>query len=464
MKYTEKLDWILDRSGGPLWSEETARQNIEFVHSLGLKCDAVGWSTLDLASPRVEEILTAIERFCKENGWGARGVYTREYTGDSDWYELCFAQAKDGFFCDVREVPAEQGGTVKLCSIKAYQELSPAPRWFGGECRLVPERFRDVCLQEGWTDVEFCWAQDKGKYDAPQYFHIYPRHAAAHMTDSTRFGYELDKLGPGDVQSLLRMPQLGGSLPRLTQTFYRLDVSLPTCYLATELPAGGFSSAYMPPRREGWHGVQRILVHRERAEVLLRNKALQPTMLKPVPVLEAFPAGYQAEERTLSPIPVRAVREELLAAYERLKATERPVRLVTEKEALKLLRGAKKTRGGDFGKALSKAKAALLADSAYASLVPYYQIVGSGYLSDEYELLTRDRAAEETTAFLRELEAEELLDEKPDGVVFAQCPDGDRVLLLTDGTVIRFSHEAPESVNAWPSLPQFVADAVSENE
>lgn len=462
MRYIEKLDWILDKNGRPLWSEETARKKIEFVHSLGLKCDAVGWSKLDLTSPGVEELLTAIERFCREDGWGARGVYHREYTGESDWYELCFTQAKEGFFSDSREVPDEHGGTVNVRSVKAYQELSPAPRWFSGECRLVPERFRDVCVQEGWTDVEFCWAQDKGRYDAHQYFHIYPRHAVAHMTDSTRFGYKLDKLGPGDVQSLLRMQQLGGSLPRLTKTFYRLDVSLPTCYLTSELPAGGFSSAYMPPRREGWTGVQRILVHRERAEVLVRNKALQPTMLKPVPVLENFPVGYLAEERTLQPIPAQSVRDELFRACTALKATTRPVRLVTEKEALKLLRGAKKSRKEDFGKAMPKAKAALLADTAYAPLAPCYQIVSSGYLSDEYELLPHDRATAETAAFHAALEAEELLEEKPDGIVFAQCPDGDRVLLRPDGTVVRFSHEAPEVVNAWPGLPQFLVDAVND--
>lgn len=247
MKYTEKLDWILDRSGGPLWSEETAQQNIEFVHSLGLKCDAVGWSTLDLASPRVEEILTAIERFCKENGWCARGVYTREYTGDSDWYELCFAQAKEGFFCDVREVPAEQGGTVKLCSIKAYQELSPAPRWFGGECRLVPERFRSVCVEQGLTGVDLCWAQDKGKYDAAQYFHLYPRHAVQHMTESTFFHYYAPGMPEYDPRQAARMQELGGSLPRLAEVFSDLMISLPRCYLAAELPVGGFSSAYMQP-------------------------------------------------------------------------------------------------------------------------------------------------------------------------------------------------------------------------
>lgn len=464
MKYTEKLDWILDRSGGPLWSEETARQNIEFVHSLGLKCDAVGWSTLDLASPRVEEILTAIERFCKENGWGARGVYTREYTGDSDWYELCFAQAKDGFFSDVREVPAEQGGTVKLCSIKAYQELSPAPRWFGGECRLVPERFRSVCVEQGLTGVDLCWAQDKGKYDAAQYFHLYPRHAVQHMTESTFFHYYAPGMPEYDPRQAARMQELGGSLPRLAEVFSDLMISLPRCYLAAELPVGGFSSAYMQPESRFASGRQQILVHRDTAAILLKNKALQPSWLAPVPVLDAFLPGYKPVATLRQEAPALPVREELLAAYERLKATERPVRLVTEKEALKLLRGVKKARKEAFGKALPRAKAALLADSAYAPLVPYYQIVGSGYLSDEYELLTPDRAAEETTAFLRELEAEELLDDKPDGVVFAQCPDGDRVLLLTDGTVIRFSHEAPETVNAWPSLPQFVADAVSENE
>ena len=61
-----------------------------------------------------------------------------------------------------------------------------------------------------------------------------------------------------------------------------------------------------------------------------------------------------------------------------------------------------------------------------------------------------------------DLEAEELLESKPDGVVIAMCADGDTVLLLADGAVIRFSHEAPEELNRWPSLSQFVADAISE--
>lgn len=89
MKYTEELHWILDKEGEQLNDDEEYRQNIKFVHALGLKCDCVGWSTLNLSEPRANEILAAIDQFCKENGWKARGMYTRKYIDvESDWYEL----------------------------------------------------------------------------------------------------------------------------------------------------------------------------------------------------------------------------------------------------------------------------------------------------------------------------------------------------------------------------------------
>ena len=42
------------------------------------------------------------------------------------------------------------------------------------------------------------------------------------------------------------------------------------------------------------------------------------------------------------------------------------------------------------------------------------------------------------------------------------APDGDKVLLCENGSVIRFSHEAPEVIADWQSLAHFVADAVEE--
>ena len=70
-----------------------------------------------------------------------------------------------------------------------------------------------------------------------------------------------------------------------------------------------------------------------------------------------------------------------------MKNTERPLRMISEKDALKLLRIAKKERKEDFKKALPKAKTADIAETSYAPVLPYYLIKNGGYLSDEYELL-----------------------------------------------------------------------------
>ena len=134
--------------------------------------------------------------------------------------------------------------------------------------------------------------------------------------------------------------------------------------------------------------------------------------------------------------------------------------VVTEKDALKLLRKAKKE--GQLGKKLAKAKAEALAGTAYGPLLPYYLITGGGYLSDEYKLLTVPESQMETAEFYQALEKEELLAVKPEGLVICTCANGDKVLLLHDGTVIRFSHEAPEVCEQWQSLPQFIVDAINE--
>ncbi|MBQ7378754.1 MAG: SMI1/KNR4 family protein [Clostridia bacterium] len=151
-----------------------------------------------------------------------------------------------------------------------------------------------------------------------------------------------------------------------------------------------------------------------------------------------------------------------IAEYEKLKNTERPLRLISEKDALKLLRLAKKERKEDFKKALPKAKSIDIEEISYAPVLPYYLIANGGYLSDEYEFLPIDMAIKENDLFAEELLAEELLETKPDGIVIAKCPDGDKVLLCKDGKVIRFSHEAPVATEEWGSLAQFVADAINE--
>ena len=460
MKVIETLDWILDNDDKSIVDDEKYRLNIEFVHSLGLKCDCVGWSTLDLQNPRTNEILSAIDSFCKKNGWKARGVYTRKYADyTSEWYELVPTEFKDNTLCGSDEYESERGKTVKIYNLRAYHELRPSPKW-GYKSILVPERFRDTCIRHGITDVDFCWARDIGKYQAEQYFHLYSNKQVptiASCRDIT-------------VDDKERIEVLGGHLPQIAGIFYKLQQSdCQDCYLESNIPECNIAHAYlqgffspMPGEKYVYCIENTFLIHKDFVQVLLQEKAISESDLTPAMVVKELPSGYTLSHTVIPDRPTASCLQKSILGYEKLKNTERPLRLISEKDALKLLRIAKKERKEDFKKAFPKAKSDDIAETNYAPILPYYLIANGGYLSDEYELLPYDIATEENKLFAQELLTEELLDAKPDGIVIAKCPDGDKILLCSDGKVIRFSHEHPVAIEEWVSLAQFVADAINE--
>lgn len=453
MNYTEELLWILDKPGTPLQNQdEQFQENIAFVHSLGLKCDCVGWCKLDLSDPRTPEVLNRISEFCNENGWHARGLYSRQYVDvESDWYELVPTDFKENTPCDRIETVTEDGKKTYTRVIRAFHEMSPIPKRWGDEI-YVPERFRNFCIQNRLDDLEFCWVKDKGKYEAEQYFHVYGKHLIPEI--AVDFG--LRKADKG------RLKAVGGWLPAVDDIFHEMQqINLPDCYLAEKMPEAGIVYSYIP-RTFSCAGRHSILIHKDIAQKLLRDKIMPMSALRPVPMADTLPGGYILKETQMIERPAISYRNGMLSEYEKLKQTERPVRMVSEKEALKILRSSKKERGEDFSKAMPQARAESLLNTEYCPVTPYYRITNGGYLSDEYELLSYERATDENDEFHKSLEFEELLAEKPTGVVIAKCPDGDRILLCVDGTVIRFSHEAPEILEQWPSLAQFIVDTINE--
>ena len=128
------------------------------------------------------------------------------------------------------------------------------------------------------------------------------------------------------------------------------------------------------------------------------------------------------------------------------------------------MRKAKGERKGDFNKKIKVQDAEKIANFAHKAILPFYMVCDGGLLSDEYSFLPYRDSLTATAVLFDSLEKEELLQEKPDGVVIAACADGDFVLLLKNGTVIRFSHEAPEIVNEWQSVANFFVDALNDSE
>ena len=403
MKYIEILDWILDNDDKRIVDEEKYRLNIEFVHSLGLKCDCVGWSTLDLQNPRADEILSAIDSFCKKNGWRARGIYTRKYADyTSDWYELVPTTFKDNTLCDYDdEFASERGDKVRVFNLRAYHELRPSPKWWY-ESILVPERFRDTCIRHNVTDVDFCWARDKGKYQAEQYFHLYCNKQIPTIAEGRNL----------TIDDREKIDALGGYLPRIADIFHELQlIDLQNCYIESDIPNCNIALAYCP-KTFTYCGRNKFLIRKDFAQTLLQEKAISESDLTPAMVVKELPDGYTLSQTVMPDRPIASCLKKSIAEYEKLKNTERPLRMISEKDALKLLRLAKKERKEDFKKAFSKAKSDDIAKTNYSPVLPYYLIANGGYLSDEYELLPYDIATEENKLFAQELLTEELLDAK----------------------------------------------------
>lgn len=450
MQYKENLHWILDKDcrthspGRQTLKEQESlyQQNIDFVHSLGLKCDRVGWCWIDLGRPDIGEIFDKIEDFCQRESWGVRAWYYREFTGESDWFALKTTQFKDNATATRLDIPAADGGTLRLWPIKAYADSAPGPRE-SLNFVAVPERFRQVCMEQN-IPCDFFWLEDKGKWAGTQYFCILPTQSVPRAAVS---GYDHHGENSPEI-----FENLGGMLPKVMELCYDVwHVGLPQAFRRADLPESGIVCAHLP--KPGMALPPTILVHRSTAELLIREKALSWKHLSSVPVVEEFPAGYLVRETAPQPRPTADYIENGMARFEELKKNPRPVRLISENDALKLLRAAKKDRKEDFTKALTK----LVSDSP---MVPYWKVAGSGYLSDEYELLSPSVSEERSAEFHAYLAKEELLGALPQGTVIATCPDGDCCLLTPAGTVERWSHEAPEVIEHWPSLPQFIADSI----
>lgn len=457
MKYTETLFWILDKVGVKMDTLEVQnkvfQEKMDFVHSLGLKCDHVGWCELPLSNPRTPDILKKISEFCKERGWQARGVYNRHYPDiESNWYELIPTYFKTNTRCGTIETTTEDGKRLRIPVIHAFHELTPDPKR-GGHDIYVPERFYEFCTQNHIDGLDFCWIQDKGKYHAEQYFQVYGNYLIPQIAAD----FDIDDIEKSR-NSLIH--EAGGWLPEIVNVLHVLQhINLQECYLASDLPDGGISYAYIPPSFS-CGGRHKILIHNDIAQLLLQQRILPASALRTAPVVETLPGGYSLHATQPIDRPITKHFEYMQSEYEKLKKTPRPARMVSEKEALKVLRLSKKERKGDFQNALAKAKRQALFDTGYNPMIPYYAVANGGFLSDEYEFLPVACAMRETELFHEVLAKDDLVYPKPKGVIIASCPNGDVILLCQNGEVARFSHEVPEIIELWPTLAQFFADTI----
>lgn len=84
-----------------------------------------------------------------------------------------------------------------------------------------------------------------------------------------------------------------------------------------------------------------ILIHKDTAKTLLKAKALSAKNLRPAPIVGTLPAGYTLLQTDTIARPDFSFINKMNLEYEKIKETSRPKRIVSEKDALKVLRKEK---------------------------------------------------------------------------------------------------------------------------
>ncbi len=319
-----------------------------------------------------------------------------------------------------------------------------------------------ACSERGLGGLRFCLVKDTGKYRGTQYFAVapeakVPRFMCGDGLDYHTGGPNIFHLASPDLE---RIRELGGSLPKVADIFANLFVQLENCYLREDMPDAYFAYGY----RAGYYNKQKqlgltdLLIRSDAAEQLLACHAIAKDQISPVYVTEDLVPGYLLKKSDEKPFPVEAALASRFEAYRDLSSRDRPRNAVTEKEALGILRSAKRRRKDDFRSALPKKQRELLVGTEYEPLIPYYSVCESGCLSDEYDLLSCLESPALTREAVEDLEKEELKNFTADGIVIALAPDGDKVMLTASKEVIRLDHEGPGIIGHWNSLAEFIAE------
>jgi len=438
----ENLTWIIDRDWNICKDEEEYSRNRDFVHSLGLKCDYVGWCDYNLGDSNSDIILEKMKEYKEKNSVevrGLRGIYRRTFPlEESEWYTL-----------ELKWIDASyQGSDKEIIAYKIPKNSNYIYEYDDYTMATVSNEFRKACIEEHFSGIKFEWFRDVGKYKSEQYFKVY-------FSDKTPCFYSCNNLSIKNANDRASLNNLGGGLPKLLSIFYKLDINIPVLIKRTDLPSTDFSYyKYHKPDyvEEGF------LIRKRVAEVLLQRRIISKSDLKMIGLVDKVPEEYlEYESEELLKVSEEEIKNSQMG-YEEFMKTPRSDRKVGEKEVLQVLRKQKKEEKEYYNKPLSKRYCEDLIGTIYERMIPYYKICDGAVISDEYTLLSYKESVMETKEFIELMKFEEWL-EPIQGIAIAKCADGDVVLLNEEKQILRVSHEDWQIIESWDNVETFLFQA-----
>ena len=447
-EYEVDISWNPDFPG--LQGEVGYAASRAFARELGCKSDSVGWAGKDDVTP---DFLDKLEALTKRTGAelrGGMGIHLSE-PPESGWYRLHMEYGpEDGWAWERfrwEEYPEEK---PVIRQFKSYLAAPAYPIMAGihDEVCYVPEHVKTALQNLCGDAVDFLWLEDIGRYEAVQYYNLLPKT----MLKSCLGGFDCIKAPCRGARTAVA-GRFGETAARLSRLFGELLISLEFSVRRSWLPESGIAGFI-----KATQNVRELLVRQDIRNGLIAAGVCKDSDFEPLRVFEDDePIEYGwAEVAGHLPIFPQAMLDELERRREKLLKKKRPQRAATEKTALKALRLLKKEDPESFHKRIAPAAAECL---SLPSLLPYYKL-SNGFSFAEYDIFCAEELAEKTAELL---EMQKLEDFSLDDLVTVfGYSDGEWLLLLTDGRVVRYAMGAPLWIAEWPTLAMFMQETAEK--
>lgn len=412
-QFKEKISWKIDG----IDKKDNYDNAINFVHSFKLKCDCVGWCNMNLTDKSDFKLLEQICESAKQKKGTTRCCYEKEESFyESDWYILKATKTCEYVYNE---------------GVKVYKLTQNDNIAFADDIMIANERFVKFCIENGFTGVNFAYVRDVSRYKSNTYYAILPTENIKAATDvgnkfSGKYKHHSDEYRLID--------SFGGNLSRVSKCFDQMqfidyplmlpndiDIQTDFCYIAYKDVVA-------------WE----ILIKKTVADLLLDSKLISKHNLVPVRYCDAT-----AHKKLLTPCRKKEfLPQSLTEAWSKnreiYESKIKPSYVPNEKDAINLLKNAKKERKEDFSKPLSK-KISETIDAELSVLTSVFKVSDGCYINDEMYLLPFVDIKPTTQEFFKNIANEEL--NLNGSFVIGNIINGDNILLNKNQTVMVLDHE-----------------------
>lgn len=304
---SEQFIWRVDTK--EVYNKETYKYSREFVKSLGLESDAIGWCTLE---PKVDEqVVKQIYQKSKEEKVKILASYELSLTKNypTDWYILtgCVSSISRNYSNCVKERYIElEEDFYSFPRIKGYKIESFGSVLLYSGFLMIQKPIVDFFNNNGIKDLDYMWVEDFGKYRATPYFLVLPKEFLKWCFSDKMYDSHKRRRKKEMVNQIRAF---GSKIELIWKKSKILRVTFPMMVSRQELKG-----------REIWGLGRDLLVSKKVRDLLLQNGLVEDKYFKPVFVsdrdIECPPKGLGVKKLEEFSVPNK-IQEYYYKLYEK---------------------------------------------------------------------------------------------------------------------------------------------------